>query len=112
MFCEAAPDGDWALADDQMLDRQIAAKVIRREKTILLPLFRSSGLLLLEGPSEHIGSQRQPFWLYLKDQNSKVWGDNSTVGAVGPATLATLTFASWNQIHQWLRRLHALRNAA
>ena len=38
MFCKAAPDGDWALADDQMLDRQIAAKVIRREKTILLPL--------------------------------------------------------------------------
>jgi hypothetical protein len=38
MFSEAAPDGDWGLADDHMLDRQIAAKVIRREKTNLLPL--------------------------------------------------------------------------
>jgi hypothetical protein len=47
MFREAAPDGDWALADDQMPDRQIAAKVIRREKTILLPLSGPSGLLLL-----------------------------------------------------------------
>jgi hypothetical protein len=46
MFSEAAPDDDWALADDHMPDRQIAAKVIRREKTNLLSLSGPSGLLL------------------------------------------------------------------
>ena len=28
MFSEAAPEGDWALAENQMPDRQIAPKVI------------------------------------------------------------------------------------
>jgi hypothetical protein len=28
------------------------------------------------------------------------------------SNIATLTFASWNQINDWLRRLEALRQAA
>jgi hypothetical protein len=43
MFSEAAPDGDWALAENQMPDRQIATKVMSREKTIFC--------FLLSGPS-------------------------------------------------------------
>ena len=71
MFSEEAPDGDWALADDQMPDRQIAAKLIRREKTICLPFQVQAVYYSWSRQPEHVGSQRQPFWLYLKDQNSK-----------------------------------------
>jgi hypothetical protein len=62
MFSEAAPDCDWTLADNQMPDRQIAAQVVRREKTISFPLSGPSDLLPLDWSrhAEHVGSQRQP----------------------------------------------------
>jgi hypothetical protein len=45
MFSEAAPGGDWALAENQMPDRQIATNVMSREKTIFcFPLLGPSGL--------------------------------------------------------------------
>jgi hypothetical protein len=34
------------------------------------------------------------------------------VSAASERRLKTLTFASWNQIHGWLRRLEGLRGAA
>jgi hypothetical protein len=40
MFSEAAPDGDWALAENQMPDRPIATKVMSREKTIFASPFQ------------------------------------------------------------------------
>ena len=71
MFSEAAPDGDWALADDQMPERQIAAKVIRREKTILLPLQVQAVYFSWSDRRSILAANGQPFWLYLKDQNRK-----------------------------------------
>ena len=40
MLCDAAPDGDWAVATNQMPGSQIATKGMSREKTILASPFQ------------------------------------------------------------------------